>query len=144
MNKQFIQRNILIFIKDKVGIFFSFLGMVISLVIYIFFLRSNLVDSLTGINHSEQFIDTWMISGLISIVSMTSTLIAFGQKLEDKKNNRLDDFIVNSQIKSNTINQLYTLTSVMEGIVSTFIFSLICYAYLSLTYHYNAYNVTFL
>ena len=94
MYKKFIQRNLLIYIKDKTGIFFSFLGMFISLFIYIFFLRSNMISSLSRIDNIDRFVDTWMVAGLISIVSITSTLNAFGQKLEDKKDRRIDDFIV--------------------------------------------------
>lgn len=143
MYKKIIKRNLFIFINDKVGIMFSFLGMFISLFIYIFFLRSNLIASLSGIYKIERFIDTWMIAGLISIVATTSTLSAFGQKLEDEKNMKLNDFIVNGKLTSGKINYLYIGTSIIEGFISTLIFSLVCFGYLSLKYHYNAFDMNF-
>lgn len=143
MYKKFIHRNLLIYVKDKLGIFFSFLGMFISLFIYIFFLRSNLISSLSHINNIDRFIDTWMVAGLISIVSMTSTLNAFGQKLEDKKDRRIDDFIVNGKLSGMTLKKLYTCVSIIEGTLSTFVFSLICFGYLSVKYGYNAFDRQF-
>lgn len=143
MYKKLIQRNLLIYIKDKTGIFFSFLGMFISLFIYIFFLRSNMISSLSRIDNIDRFVDTWMVAGLISIVSITSTLNAFGQKLEDKKDRRIDDFIVNGKLSLAALNRLYTCISIIEGALSTFIFSLICFGYLSLKYSYNAFNMHF-
>lgn len=108
--------------------------MFISLIIYVFFLRSNLINSLSGIAHINRFVDTWMIAGLISIVSMTSSLNAFGQKLEDQKSNRLNDFEVNNNFNVTVINMLYVVTAIIEGAVSTIIFTVICFGYLFIQY----------
>lgn len=115
MYKRFIWRNLLLYTKDRLGIFFSFLGMFISLFIYIFFLRSNLIGEFKDIANISKFIDTRMVAGLISIVAVTSPLNAFVQKLEDMATNRLDDFIVNDNLQANKIDKLYTLTSIMRA-----------------------------
>lgn len=100
-----------------------------------------MISSLSRIDNIDRFVDTWMVAGLISIVSITSTLNAFGQKLEDKKDRRIDDFIVNGKLSLAALNRLYTCVSIIEGALSTFIFSLICFDYLSLKYSYNAFNM---
>lgn len=143
MYLKFIERNLRIYLKDKVGIFFSFLGMFISLIIYIFFLRTNLIDPLPTIAHADKFTDTWMVAGLISIVALTTPLNAFGQKMEDRKNHKLNDFKVNNDLKANSLNWLYTLTAIIEGAVSTIVFTILCFGYLSIRYNENAFNKEF-
>lgn len=134
---KFIYRNLLIYCKDISGVFFSFLGMLISLLIYIFFLKNDLVDSLGKIPNATKIIDTWMIAGLISIVSMTSPLSAFGQKIEDKKELCLYDAIVNSRLSFSKIDASYIITSIFEGSISTVLFSILCYLYLALQYNFS-------
>lgn len=140
MYLNFIKRNIQIYLKDKTGIFFSLLGMLISLIIYVFFLRSNLISSLSGIGHVNKLVDIWMIAGLISIVSMTTPLNAFGQKLEDKKNNRLNDFVVNNNFSLASLDTLYVITAIIEGVFSTIIFMFICFGYLYMQYKESLFN----
>lgn len=144
MNFKFIKRDLLIYLKDKIGIFFSFLGMFISLIIYILFLRNNILNSFNHVHNMGKFLDIWMVAGLISIVAITSSLGAFSQKLEDKKNDLLFDFIVNGHMKFNDLNKMYTITAIIEGIVATSIFSLICFIYLLIRYDYNVLNKTFI
>lgn len=134
---KFIYRNLLIYYKDISGVFFSFLGMLISLLIYIFFLKNNLVDSLGKIPNATKIIDTWMIAGLISIVSMTSPLSAFEQKIEDKKELYLYDAIVNSRLSLSKVDTSYIITSIFEGSISTIFFSILCYWYLALQYNFS-------
>lgn len=145
---KFITRNIIIYFKDKIGIFFSFLGMFISLIIYVFFLRSNLINSLSGITQVNKFVDVWMIAGLISIVSMTSSLNAFGQKIEDQKNKKLNDFQINNNLSMRIINILYVITAIIEGTISTLVFIVICFGYLYFkykeSYFYSAFGLTIL
>lgn len=141
MYKRFIWRNLLLYTKDRLGIFFSFLGMFISLFIYIFFLRSNLIGEFKDIANISKFIDTWMVAGLISIVAVTSPLNAFVQKLEDMATNRLDDFIVNDNLQANKIDKLYTLTSIIEGTLSTMVFSIVCFTYLLIKYQFNVFDI---
>lgn len=144
MYSNFIKRNIQIYLKDKTGIFFSFLGMFISLIIYVLFLRSNLISSLSGIAHINKFVDTWMIAGLISIVAMTSSLNVFGQKIEDRKNNRLNDFVVNNDLNMGILNILYVITAIIEGLISTIVFIMICFGYLYVQYKEPLLNSTML
>ena len=141
---KFIKRNLLIFTKDKLNIFFSFLGMLIGLTIYIFFLRTTLINSLHFLKNADQFMDTWMIPGLISIVSITSALGILGLKIEDKANNNIYDFKINSNLNNLKITLSYLITSIIEGVVSTFIFSLIGIAYLAIQYRYNPFNIHYL
>ena len=141
---KFLQRNFLLYTKDRAGVFFSFLGMFISLVIYILFLRNNLITMANGYPHFDRFIDTWMMAGLISIVAVTTPLNAYGQLISDEQTGRLADYLVNGQLKSSAVNYLYLLTAVIEGALGTGVFAVICFGYLSLKYQYNPFGAAFL
>ncbi|MEO5286240.1 hypothetical protein [Limosilactobacillus allomucosae] len=132
-----IYRNLLLYYKSISNVFFSFLGMLISLVIYIFFLKNNLVDSLNNVPNAAKMVDTWMVAGLISIVAITSPLSAFAQKVEDKDSKGLYDILINSRFSLYKVNILYIFTAIIEGMISTIIFSGICYAYLISQYKYE-------
>ncbi|WEV40751.1 hypothetical protein [Lactobacillus sp. ESL0681] len=140
---KFIKRNISIYLKDKLGLFFSFLGMFISLLIYLFFLRNELVASITHYLNISKFIDCWMIGGLISIVAITATLSPFNQMLEDKENEAINDLMINSKIDKKKINILYILNSIVSGTISTVLFMLVCNTFLTIKYNHNFFNTNF-
>ena len=118
--------------------------MFIILLIYLFFLRENLISNFKGIAHIDQYIDSWMLDGLISIVAVTTALSMFGQKIEDKRLHKIDDFRINRQLNENQVSLLYIISAMLEGIISTSIFMVICYGYLSLNYQINLFNLPFL
>ncbi|QNQ82612.1 hypothetical protein [Lactobacillus sp. PV012] len=134
---KFVVRNLILYYRDISNVVFSFLGMLISLIIYILFLKNNLVSSFSYLDNASEFIDLWMISGLISIVAVTSSLSGFEQMIDDKNSQKIKDFIINSKINKKMIGFLYLITAFIEAVISTFIFSLICFIYLKAQYTIN-------
>lgn len=134
MELKFIRRNLKIYFQDKQGVFFSFLGVLISLLIYIFFLRNTLIKSFNTYQNIGKIIDLWMMGGLISISSITTTLAGFNQKLADYNSKAIYDFIINSSFSVKKLNLLYIIAVVIEASLSVTLFTIIIFGYLLLEY----------
>ena len=141
MNIKFIKRNSKIYIQDKMGIFFSFLGVLISLVIYCFFLRKNIVQSISQYPNAARITDLWMMGGLISISATTTTLSTFSQKLNDYCTHKIYDFTVNESFSTTKLDFLYVVTAIIQGFISVTIFTIIIFIYLENKYN-NIVNIS--
>ncbi|MFD1125357.1 hypothetical protein ACFQ22_08310 [Lentilactobacillus raoultii] len=130
MKIKFIRRTLAIYRRDKVAIFFSFLALLITLFIYVFFLRDNILQTMPKGIHAKQFVDLWMIAGLISIVGISASLAPFEQRIKDSQDNKQYDFIVNGQMSKLSMSVSYLIAAVIEASVSTLAFVVIAYAYL--------------
>ena len=87
-----LKRNILLYLRDRVGLFFSMLSPLIVLLLYALFLSRSLVDSLPPLPGAKALMDVWMIAGLLSVTSVTSTFGALSQLVDDRKRRILSDF----------------------------------------------------
>ena len=130
MSIKFIKRNIKIYMQDKLGVFFSFLGVLISLIIYIFFLRNTLINSVGTYYNAKKLVDLWMMGSLISISAITTTLSAFNQKLNDYQKHLIWDFMVNESFSTYKIELLYIITSIIQSFISVTLFTIVVFIYL--------------
>lgn len=112
------------------AIFFSFLALLITLLIYVFFLRDNILLAMPKGIHAKRFVDLWMVAGLISIVGISASLAPFEQRIKDNLNRKQDDFIVNNQMTKWSMSISYLIAAIVEASLSTLAFILIAYAYL--------------
>ncbi|MGI6701829.1 MAG: ABC transporter permease [Christensenellales bacterium] len=96
-------RNLKNYLRDKMTVFFSFLSIIIVLVLYLFFLAdmqvdsimqsiSNLPDYLNRENDIEYMVNTWLVAGLLTVNSITMPVIIFSMKVEDRHNKIDYDF----------------------------------------------------
>lgn len=117
-----IGRNVKLFFRDKAGVFFSLLGPVILFVLYTIFLggvqTSNLKETFPGseIANIDNFVNAWVFAGILTIVTITTSLAAIQVFVADKASDRFKDFIV-SPIKPRDI--------IISYLGSTFIISMI-------------------
>lgn len=100
---QLVKRNILIFLRDKGAVFFSFLSMLIVICLMVFFLGdvniSTLTDKLALLpnrdadsdrNNAFLLVLTWTIGGIIPVNAVMVTLSAYSAMIKDKISRRLD------------------------------------------------------
>lgn len=87
------QRNLKLFFRDKISVFFSFLSAVIILGLYILFLGDVQGQNL-GLEDGRYFTDLWMISGILAVTGMTSALGGLGIMVEDKTSGVEKDFLI--------------------------------------------------
>ncbi len=119
-----IKRNLLRYKSEKINIFFSLLGPLLVLVVYMIFLKASMLDTITEAGLSESVLYIWIISGAICIATLTTPQIVIGYRIEDVEDGKIKDFLA-SPIKKHEISLGYIISSVLVGIITTTIILLI-------------------
>lgn len=110
-------RNLRMFFRDRMAVFFSLLSALIIIGLYILFLGDMIVKGMAGMGGGVRFlIDSWIMAGLLAATSMTSTLGALGIMVDDKAKKIDKDFLA-SPLKRSTLAAGYMLASVIIGLV---------------------------
>lgn len=82
---KFAYRNLKVFFKDRVNVFFSLMAVGITVGIYILFLRDVwLTYAAGGLVNGEEVMDSWLMGGMLAIIPVTSTLGAFSTMVDDR------------------------------------------------------------
>ncbi|WP_143463085.1 ABC transporter permease [Levilactobacillus enshiensis] len=80
-----IKRNLLLYFRDRSGVFFSLLGALISFVLYLVFLKKNMLASWHQLPNAKLLLDTWLIAGTLAITGITTTLTNLALLVTDKE-----------------------------------------------------------
>jgi multidrug/hemolysin transport system permease protein len=96
------RRNILIYWRDKTGVFLSFIAAVILLFLYIFFLHKLNTDGIEkaliplGVTHEQAiyFVDAWVFAGIVTVTTVTTGLAALVGFVDDRITGRFTEFVV--------------------------------------------------
>jgi len=95
-----VARNLRLFFRDRMNVFFSLLAAIILFALYTLFLgnlqSASLETSFPNATSAElkAFVDTWMFAGIVGITSITTGLGALGVLVEDGASGRFRDFLV--------------------------------------------------
>lgn len=99
MNKKLIYRFIKLYYSDKMAVFYSLLGAIVVIVLYFLFLAKNQVtmileqtNGLAGQKEVSYLVHSMILSGLLSVTSMTSVLGAYGTMVSDWETHIMMDF----------------------------------------------------
>ncbi|MBQ9674041.1 MAG: ABC transporter permease [Ruminococcus sp.] len=125
-----VSRNLKIYFRDKSAVFFSLLGILITVGLYFLFLGDTYTDGLADFNHPEIFMAGWIMSGLLSITSVTTTMGAFGTMVQDKEKKIYKDFYC-SPIKRSVLTMGYIISSAVVGLIMTAVVLVITVVYLA-------------
>lgn len=113
------KRNSRIYLRDKTSVFFSLLAVFIIIGLYALFLGdmqvSNVKHLVGDVDGIEFLVDSWIMSGILVVVSVTITLGALGTMIEDSSRKRLDGFLV-TPIRRGHIVWGYLLSSWFVGL----------------------------
>ena len=115
----FAKRNLLIFFKDRTSVFFSLLAVFIIIGLYALFLGDVWTNSL-NIDGARFLMDSWITAGLMAVVSVTTTMGAFGIMVEDKTKKIIKDF-VSSPLKRTSIAGGYIISAYLIGIIMSLV-----------------------
>jgi multidrug/hemolysin transport system permease protein len=88
----FAKRNLLIFFRDRAAVFFSLLTIFIAISIYAFFTRNLMASVHEDWEGAQQLADLWAMSGIVSIMPVTTTMGAFAIMISDKDTKVFKDF----------------------------------------------------
>jgi multidrug/hemolysin transport system permease protein len=113
----FTKRNLMIFFRDRAAVFFSLLAIFIAISIYAFFTR-NLMAGNAEWDGAQQLADLWAMSGIVSIMPVTTTMGAFAIMVSDRYTNVFKDFYT-SPVSRASLTGGYILCAVIIGFLLT-------------------------
>ena len=93
------KRNILMYLKNRSDVFFSFLSVLIIFMLYILFLAKMNIDSVQNFVHLDRkvmafLVNSWVMGGIIVVNSVTVTLGVLGIMVDDEVKHRMPAFLV--------------------------------------------------
>lgn len=122
---ELISRNRKVYTRDRLAFFMSFLSVIILILVYQVFLGQIQIDAIkaalnskTASSETIQMVNYWLISGLTTIISMTSTLGAFGVMVSDREKRLSEDFKV-SPISNFKVELSYAIFAILFGMLMT-------------------------
>ncbi|NLB36325.1 MAG: ABC transporter permease [Clostridiales bacterium] len=118
--KALIIRNTKVFFRDKSAVFFSLLSVFIIIGLYAFFLGDVWVNSLTEIRDARFLMDSWIMAGVLSVTSITTTMGAFGIMVDDRVKKISKDFY-SSPVKKSSLAGGYILSSYIIGVIMSIV-----------------------
>ena len=119
-------RNLRLFFRDPLGVFFSLLGALIVFLLYTLFLSNLQTSSISaafpqaGDAEVRAFVDSWMFGGIVAMTSITTSLGALSVFVEDGASGRFRDFLV-SPIRRWQLVLGYLLATVVVALIMTVI-----------------------
>ncbi|GAA4383662.1 ABC transporter permease [Agromyces bauzanensis] len=128
-------RNLRLFFRDPLNVFFSLLGALIVFLLYTLFLGdlqvTSITDSIPGADEAEVrgFVDAWMFAGVVALTTMTTPLGALSVFVEDASTGRFRDFLV-SPLRRGQLVLGYLLSAFLIGLAMTVIVLAVALLYL--------------
>jgi multidrug/hemolysin transport system permease protein len=121
-----VRRNLTVYFRDRMGVFFALLSALILIGLYALFLGQLQVDALTARfpQATEQevrgFVFSWVFSGIVMITSLTTSLSAISAFVDDRASGRFSDFLV-SPVRRGTLVLGYLLSSFAVSVLITLV-----------------------
>ena len=134
MMGKLISRNIKLYFRDKSSVFFSLLSVLIVIILYVLFLSKIQVESVSAqlngaLSEGEisYLINSWVLAGMLSITTATSTLGALGFMVNDREKKIVMDF-KSAPLKVST----YPIAGVISAMIVGILMSLVALIFYSL------------
>ena len=122
-------RNLKVFFKDKAAVFFSLLAVFIIIGLYALFLGDVWTSNFEGTPGIRFLMDSWIVAGLLSVTSVTTTMGAYGILVEDKTKKKDKDFIA-SPVKNSSLVGGYIFGAIIIGLVMCLVTLLLAEIYI--------------
>lgn len=114
----FTKRNLMLFFRDRAAVFFSLLTIFIAISIYAFFTRNLMMEGSEGREGVQQLADLWAMSGIVSIMPVTTTMGAFAVMISDRYTKVFKDFYT-SPVSRASLTGGYILSALVIGFLLT-------------------------
>jgi multidrug/hemolysin transport system permease protein len=113
-----IKRNLKLFFRDRTSVFFSLLAIFIIIGLYVLFLGNMMVKNFKELlgDNARFTVDSWVMAGLLSVTSITTTMGAFGTMVEDKTKKISKDFS-SAPLKRSQLAGGYIMSSFIIGMI---------------------------
>lgn len=126
-----IVRNLRLYFRDKASVFFSMLGVILIILMYVLFLGA-MVENYAGESAGEdaRFVtDSWVMAGVIASATMTTALAGFGVMVDDKSKKISRDFQV-APIQRWKLVLAYVIASMTIAVIMSMITFLLAEFYI--------------
>ncbi len=134
-----VKRNCLCYFRDKASVFFSLLGVLIVILLYLIFLKDMLVDSfmneisdMISRESVKEYVDSWVMAGILAIVSVTTSAGSLQTMISDRVSGRDRDTMMTS-LSSAKISAANILSTFLVGQIMSLIAFAIAIGYLAAT-----------
>lgn len=130
-------RNLRLFFRDPLGVFFALTGALVVFLLYTLFLGQMQIDSLAsapGVDtvQARDFIDAWMFAGVLAVAAVTTPLAAFASFVDDASSGRFRDFLV-APVRRGQLVLGYLWSAFLIGLLMTIVVLAVAVAYLGMT-----------
>jgi multidrug/hemolysin transport system permease protein len=88
--------------------------------LYILFLGNNVASGLEEIPESDVLVGAWLMGGILAVISVTTTMGAFGIMVEDRAKKILKDFS-SSPISRASLTAGFIGSAILVGLIMSFI-----------------------
>lgn len=112
-------RNLELFFRDKTAVILSLLAEVIIMMLYIIFMRDNLISSFTYMADEgiiAEITDIWMMAGILELTPLTAAMGAYGVMIEDRASMKLRDMDI-SPVRDVSLVGGYIMFAAITGII---------------------------
>jgi multidrug/hemolysin transport system permease protein len=126
-----IKRNLKLFFRDRTSVFFSFLAIFIIIGLYVLFLGNMMVNNFKELlgSNARFIIDSWVMAGILSVTSITTTMGAFGTMVEDTAKKISKDFS-SAPLKRSQLAGGYIMSSFIIGVIMSIVSLIIAEVYI--------------
>jgi len=114
----FMKRNLKLYLRDRSAVMFSLLAVFIVIGLYVLFLGETWTSNMKDIPHAREMMNHWIMAGVLSIISVTTTMGMLGTMVKDRAMQTNKDFFV-APVKRSAITGGYMLGALVVGIVMT-------------------------
>ena len=118
------RRNVRIYLRNRMSVFFSFLSVLIIIGLYALFLGEVQVDGIRSqvgdIPGIGPLVSSWIVAGLLAVNAVTVSLGALGAMVYDVEQKRFTDFVV-APVSRAAVVASYLVSALIIGLLFTFI-----------------------
>ena len=126
-----IKRNLKLFFRDRTSVFFSLLAIFIIIGLYVLFLGNMMVNNFKELlgSNARFIVDSWIMAGILSVTSITTTMGAFGIMIEDKTKKISKDFL-SAPFKRSQLAGGYIMSSFIIGVIMSIVALIVAEIYI--------------
>lgn len=129
-----IRRNLKLYFSNRSGMFFSLMGALISFVLYLVFLKQNMLSSWEQVPQTKLILDPWLIGGTLAVTAVTTTANGLGQMIRDRESGTLADLAL-TDVSYIGLQISYLISSVVIGTLMQLVMFVGMTGYFGITDH---------
>lgn len=127
-----VRRNLQLYFSKVSNVILSLLGALISIVLYLVFLKNNLTSSWGQLPHATVILDWWLIGGTMTITAITTTLNSLSIFVADRENKTFRDLSM-TDVSPIALRVGYLISAVIIGTLMQLVMFTLLSIYFSLT-----------